>query len=224
MVLATIECVTFCVRILYCRPTRGFFQKLCFLLFGTTPEIISIHMRTILFSAFCLVLVGVAHADDKPAVVSKALVSIKVVQVADAKADVVEVTVTNASKDTIVVDRQALQEPDFKASKDESEKGSEEIKELHMDRIHGSTGGHWSLAQLQRREPQRVIIILPDQTFTTKLEVHTLLRGIDEQFQHGDIQVAFGFHDLILAVGGTEADVLMYGAVIHADKILIHRP
>lgn len=183
-----------------------------------------VFMRSIIFWGFYIVLVGVAHADDKPAVVKESPVSIKVVQVTDPKADMVEVQVMNSSKDTILVDRQALQEPDFMASKDVSEKGSGELEDLNTGTTHGSVGGRWTVAQLQRREPERLITIQPGQTFTAKLEVNMLLKGIDTQFQHGEIEVAFGFHDLILAVGGTEADVLMYGAVIHADRILIHRP
>ena len=88
--------------------------------------------------------------------------------------------------------------------------------------MHGSVGGRWSLAQLQRREPKRLVTVPPGQTFTAEVEINTLLGGISPGFPHGTIQVTFTFHDFLMAVGGKETDEDTFKAGVKADEVTIH--
>ncbi len=165
-----------------------------------------------------LFVLGVAHADD----LEKSPVNIKVVQTDVAKGDTVQVQVVNLSTQTVIVDREALQQPDFMVSKNITEKGDENDKDLVTGASHGSIGGRWTVAQLQRREPERLVTILPGQTFTLDVEITKLLSGIDKTYPHGDIGVMFKFHDFLSAVDGKDTADDVFKASVATERTKIN--
>ena len=153
-------------------------------------------------------------------------VRIHVAQAADENITSVHIEVQNTSTGTIIVDRNGLLEADFNASKPLPSNADGSVKGLHTGTSHFSIGGRWSVDQLRRREPQRVITILPGKTFTLDTNAASLLKGIDAEFQRGEIEVQFTFHDFLLAVDGESSSPDLFKAKVKADQIKVvwHQP
>ena len=178
-------------------------------------------MKTLFVCGLLLVFLGAAHADDKTDVPKENPVSIKVVQTADAKGDSVQIEVVNSSPQTVIVDRESLEQPDYTVSKAVTEKGSEIGKDMVMS-TNSSAGGRWTVDQLQRREPKRLITILPGRTFTLDVSITKLLNHIDKTYPHGDIELRLTFHDFLLAVGGKDTTDEMFKARVVVERIKIN--
>ena len=179
-------------------------------------------MKSLVVCNFLLFLAVIGHADDTMLDQKKGPVEIKVVQQDAAKGESVQIQVVNLSEHSVVVDREALQQPDFTVSKDITEKDSDGTRELVQGASHGSTGGRWTVAQLHRREPKRLVTILPKEMFTLDVPITKLLSGIDPSYPHGSIEVKCTFHDFLLSVHGKDTTDNVFEARVEAERAKIN--
>jgi hypothetical protein len=117
------------------------------------------------------------HADDQIA----SPVSIHITQIPNAEADSLQVEVTNISKGTVIVDRKEFLETNFQASTKATIGKDGLSSSLHTGSVFDVAGGHWTVDQLRRREPERVVSILPQHKFTIDVDANILLQHLGKR-------------------------------------------